>query len=121
MSDDGSTDGSLKQLQNFAQNLNNVKVLANQHAGKGPTVSKGMLAARGKWRLFTDFDQSTPLTEIEKLLVFTKDYDVIIGSRELTGALRDKEPFHRHLMGRGFNLISPSTSCSRRDGYSMWL
>ena len=60
-----------------------------------------MLSATGKWRLFTDFDQSTPLSEIEKLLPFTDDYDVIIGSREIEGALRDKEPFHRHLMGRG--------------------
>jgi glycosyltransferase involved in cell wall biosynthesis len=105
LSDDGSTDGTLEKLQAFAQQRASAKVLANQHRGKGPTVSSGMLAATGKWRLFTDFDQSTPLPELEKLLAYTDRYQIIIGSREIKGALRDKEPWHRHLMGRGFNWL----------------
>ncbi|MBD3250689.1 MAG: glycosyltransferase [Candidatus Pacebacteria bacterium] len=105
LSDDGSTDGTLELLNQFAAQDPRIKVLANQHAGKGPTVSKGMLTAKGKWRLFTDFDQSTPLSEVEKLLAFTPQYDLAIGSREIAGALRDKEPFYRHLMGRGFNFF----------------
>jgi hypothetical protein len=68
-----------------------------------------MLAATGEWRLFTDFDQSTPLAEIEKLFQFTdQGYDVVIGSREIEGAVRDKEPFHRHIMGKGFNFLVQS-------------
>lgn len=105
LSDDGSTDGTLKIFREFAKKYDQVKVLANPHRGKGPTVTSGMLLASGQWRLFTDFDQSTPLNEIEKLLGYTQEFDIIIGSREITGALRDKEPFYRHLMGRGFNLI----------------
>jgi len=106
LSDDGSTDGTTKTLEEFAQKHSRFKVLKNVHAGKGPTVQSGMLAAVGQWRLFTDFDQSTPLSEMEKLMSFTeKKYDVIIGSREMIGAKRDKEPWYRHLMGRGFNLI----------------
>jgi hypothetical protein len=64
-----------------------------------------MLTASGQWRLFTDFDQSTPLSQVEKLLTYTADYQVIFGSREIAGARRDKEPLYRHLMGRGFNLL----------------
>jgi glycosyltransferase involved in cell wall biosynthesis len=105
LSDDGSTDGTLTEFEKFAQQHQQVKVIANPHRGKGPTVSQGVLAATGQWRLFTDFDQSTPLKEVEKLLAYNKNYDVIIGSREISGAIRDKEPFHRHLMGRVFNLI----------------
>jgi dolichyl-phosphate beta-glucosyltransferase len=105
LSDDGSNDGTLEQLNTFADQHDEVKVLANPHRGKGPTVSAGMLVAQGEWRLFTDFDQSTPLNEIEKLLIFCSEYDIIIGSRELAGSLRDKEPLHRHLMGRVFNLV----------------
>lgn len=106
LSDDGSSDGTVAELEAFAKAHKHVKVLKNIHAGKAPTVKAGMLAATGKWRLFTDFDQSTPLREVEVLLkAAEKGAEVVVGSREISGALRDKEPFHRHLMGRGFNLL----------------
>jgi hypothetical protein len=64
-----------------------------------------MLSATGEWRLFTDFDQSTPISEVEKLCEYKEDFEVVIGSRELAGAKREKEPLHRHIMGRGFNIL----------------
>ncbi|MBU0578648.1 glycosyltransferase family 2 protein [Patescibacteria group bacterium] len=106
LTDDGSEDGTLQKLHQFAKKYPQVKVLENIHAGKGPVVKAGMLAALGEWRLFTDFDQSTPLSEIEKLWPRTKqDNEVIIGSREMVGSVRDEEPWYRHLMGRGFNIL----------------
>lgn len=105
LSDDGSSDDTPKQLKEFAKNDSRIKVLLNPHKGKGPTVKAGMMAAAGSWHLFADFDQSTPLREIRKLLKHTSSYEVIIGSREIIGAKREKEPFYRHIMGRGFNLI----------------
>lgn len=106
LSDDGSTDGTIEKLAEYAQKHQNTKVIENPHAGKAPTVKSGMLAATGQWQLFTDFDQSTPLAEIEKLLPYTeKGFQVIIGSREIKGAKRDKEPLYRHIMGKGFNLL----------------
>lgn len=106
LSDDGSKDSTLQQLDAFAKLHPNITVLHNEHAGKGPTVQSGMLAAKGAWRLFTDFDQSTPLKEVEKLLPYAReDYQVVIGSREVQGALRDKEPWYRHIMGKGFNFL----------------
>lgn len=106
ISDDGSTDGSPELFEAFAKTHPGFRVLHNVHAGKGPTVQSGVLAAKGEWRLFTDFDQSTPLSEIEKLWPYAeKNYDVIIGSREIVGAKRDKEPWYRHIMGRGFNML----------------
>ena len=104
-SDDGSTDGTIEELKKFSQRDNRIKLVLNQHKGKGPTVKAGMLQAEGTWRLFTDFDQSTPLREVRKLLKYAGEHDVIFGSREITGAKREKEPFYRHIMGRGFNLV----------------
>ena len=107
LSDDGSTDGTTQALEEFAKQhpTQNIKVLANIHAGKGPTVTAGMLSAKGEWRLFTDFDQSTPLKEVTRLLKHSQDRDIVFGSREMAGAKRDKEPFHRHIMGWGFNTL----------------
>lgn len=105
LSDDGSTDGTTEKLHEFSKKDKRIHVVENIHAGKGPTVQSGMLKASGEWILFTDFDQSTPLSEIEKLLAFQKTHQVIIGSREIAGARRDKEPLHRHIMGKGFNIL----------------
>ncbi len=106
LSDDGSTDGTVDDLDTFSKKDSRIQVLHNNHSGKAPTVKVGMLTAIGKWRLFTDFDQSTPLNEVEKLLRYAeRGAQIVIGSREMIGAQRDKEPFHRHLMGRGFNIL----------------
>lgn len=106
LTDDGSQDGTVEKLQEFAKKHSHVEVVLNQHRGKGPTVSSGMLAATGKFRLFTDFDQSTPISELEKFYPFMEDgYDIVIGSRAVQGAKRQKEPLHRHIMGMGFNLL----------------
>lgn len=106
LSDDGSDDGTVEELYAFAKKHKNVRVLANAHKGKGPTVYAGMLGAEGDVRLFTDFDQATPIAEVEKLLPFVHNgYDVVIGSREVEGSKREREPFHRHMMGKGFNLF----------------
>jgi hypothetical protein len=105
LSDDGSTDGTIQALEEFSKKSPHIQVLKNIHAGKGPTVQSGMLAATGEWRLFTDFDQSTPLKEVEELLAFTPKFQVVIGSREIAGAKRNREPLHRHVMGKGFNLL----------------
>lgn len=80
--------------------------MRNPHQGKAAAVATGVRLAQGENILFTDFDQATPLAEIEKLLPFLKKgYDIIIGSREVKGAKREKEPFYRHLMGKVFNLV----------------
>lgn len=105
LTDDGSTDGTIRALEEFSRKDERIKLILNQHKGKGPTVKSGMLKANGAWRLFSDFDQSTPLREVRKLLKYNNEYEVIFGSREIIGAKREKEPFYRHLMGRGFNYL----------------
>lgn len=104
--DDGSGDGTARVVEVFAREHPRVRLIQNDHRGKGYTVRTGMLAARGHIVLFSDADLSTPVEEIEKLLPwFERGYDIVIGSREGLGAQRIKEPFYRHIMGRGFNFI----------------
>lgn len=103
--DDGSDDDTAKLADAFAKKHESVKVVKNPHQGKAETVKTGVEKANGELILFTDFDQATPLSEIEKLLSFIGEYDIVIGSRQLSGAKREKEPIHRHLMGLVFNMI----------------
>ena len=104
--DDGSIDKTVVLVKDFIKNKKKWRLIKNPHQGKAATVATGVKEALGKNILFTDFDQATPLVEVEKLLPFLeKEYEVIIGSREIKGAKREKEPFHRHLMGKVFNFV----------------
>jgi dolichyl-phosphate beta-glucosyltransferase len=73
--------------------------------GKGHCVRRGMLAARGTLRLFTDADLSTPIEELEGLAgAIAAGHDVAIGSRRLPESRVDvPQPWWRQAMGRGFN------------------
>lgn len=106
--DDGSDDNTAKLAQDFAKTHKNVKVIKNPHQGKAETVKTGVAEANGELILFTDFDQATPIDEVDRLLPFFPDYDIVIGSRQLPGAKREKEPLHRHIMGIVFNLVVQS-------------
>lgn len=106
LADDGSTDGTFEDLQKIVKGKKNWLLIKNLHQGKAQTVKSGIMAATGDLILFTDFDQATPLSEVEKLLPFMeKGYDVAIGSREVKGSERLKEPWYRHLMGKVFNRV----------------
>lgn len=104
--DDGSTDGSNQAIKQFVAKQPNWQFIQNQHQGKGAAIMTGIFVAKNPFTLFTDFDQATPISEVEKLLPFlTKDYQIVIGSREVKGSLRQKEPWYRHLMGKVFNWL----------------
>lgn len=96
--DDGSTDGSLEFVRAFTKENRHFKVIENSHTGKAGAVTTGMLKATGDLILFTDMDQATPITELGKLLPYTKDYDIVIGSRNTT---RLGAPFTRKVMSQG--------------------
>ena len=98
--DDGSTDRSAKLISQFVKNHPGFSLLKNSHQGKAAAVITGMLKARGKYILFTDLDQATPINEVEKFLpYFEKGSDVVIGSRNTR---REGAPILRLAMARGF-------------------
>lgn len=101
--DDGSTDGSLEFVKDFITENKHFKLIENSHTGKAGAVSTGMLKATGDLVLFTDMDQATPITELDKLLPFVQQgakpgYDIVIGSRKTT---RRGAPFTRKVMSQG--------------------
>jgi len=82
---DASDDGTADLAREFDPGKMTLNVLASTISrGKGRTVRRGMLAARGQVLLMTDADLATPIEELDKLLVWLdKGYDVVIGSRAL--------------------------------------
>jgi dolichyl-phosphate beta-glucosyltransferase len=108
VSDDGSSDDTPRIVEELARSDARLKLLRDPiNRGKGAAVKRGVLAARGKWILFSDADLSTPIEEVDKLLVYGhQGADIVIGSRGLSESdIRTRQPLPRELMGRGFNLI----------------
>ncbi|MFH1280068.1 MAG: glycosyltransferase [Candidatus Beckwithbacteria bacterium] len=104
--DDGSTDGSNKNIKTWVEKQPNWTFIQNSHQGKAATVKTGVFAVKTKYTLFTDFDQATPIGEVKKLIPFLgKGCQIVIGSREVQGSTREKEPALRHLMGKVFNFV----------------
>jgi dolichyl-phosphate beta-glucosyltransferase len=66
-----------------------------------------MLQARGELILFTDADLSTPIEELEKLLLLAREgYQIVIASRALSGSeIKKRQSWLREHLGKGFNLL----------------
>jgi dolichyl-phosphate beta-glucosyltransferase len=103
--DDGSTDQTASIVEDAARADARIKLVRAPHAGKGATVRRGMLEARGMWRFLADADLSMPISELTRFLTAAQQDggDIIVGSREARGARRVGEPWSRHVIGRVFN------------------
>jgi len=79
---DGSTDSSKKLIEQFIKDKKNLFLFDIPHGGKPAGVWAGIQKARGEILLFTDMDQSTPISESSKLFPwYEKGFDMVIGSR----------------------------------------
>ena len=97
---DESTDNSLQLLKDFSKKHRNFKVLDLPHGGKPAAVWGGIKEAKHSIVLFTDMDQSTPITEFNKFIpYFQSGSDLVIGSR---GATREGNSLIRKIMAAAF-------------------
>ena len=100
---DGSPDNTAEVVRNYSCQVANLSVIENQeNHGKGYAVRQGLLAAKGRYRLFMDADGSTSITHLDVFLPqFTDEgYDVVIGSRDVKGAnVEVHQPLYRELLG----------------------
>lgn len=105
--DDGSKDRTAAVAESFRRTLPSLRVISNGvNRGKGFSVRRGMLEARGRVVLFTDADLSAPIDEAPKLIEALRNYDVAIGSRALDrGLITVHETRFREFAGIVFNRI----------------
>lgn len=83
LSDTHSSDGSLDMAKKYASEIEHIEFTEpkDRRKGKGQGVQDGLLAAKGKYVMFMDADSSTPISELDKLLPYVNDFDIIMGSR----------------------------------------
>ncbi|MBI2633326.1 MAG: glycosyltransferase family 2 protein [Parcubacteria group bacterium] len=106
---DGSTDNSKSKIKNTSALL----LENNENKGKGYSVRRGMLSARGAIRLFLDADYSTSIEHFDSIEKEIKNgADVVIGSRNQNDA-RDAriavaQSFIKQLSGMAGNQLIQS-------------
>ena len=91
-----------------------VRVLSyDRNRGKGYAVRHGMLAARGRWRIFTDVDLAYSFDDIQRLAqTLWSSADAAIASREHPGSRLVIPPnligytFRRHIQSRIFAVLA---------------
>ncbi len=106
IADDGSKDDTVKMVEELG--FVNLHVLKTpQNGGKGRAVQRGMLAARGKFVLFSDADNSTPIEEVNKFIdkLENDNFDVAVGSRAAEGAEETNKSLLRHILSGGLRAI----------------
>jgi len=108
---DGSRDKTAEVVENLKSQIKNLRLIDNkENRGKGFVVKQGMLQAKGKYRLFTDADNSTSIDHVEKMwLEFEKGAEVVIGTRDgrdAKGACQaHPQSWWRRLLGDVFNIF----------------
>ena len=95
---DGSTDSTLTQLNQFAKLHPHLQIINNPHMGKAAGIISGALTAKGELILFTDMDQATPISEFDKFLpLLEAGSAIVIGSR----SGRPNAPLFRKILAYG--------------------
>jgi len=101
--DDGSEDETAQRVESIIRDGCSVTLLKNDaNLGKGYSVRRGLLSARGRYLFFMDADHSYPVHELDKMLLELRNgYDLAIGSRALpASSLEVRPPLLRYLAGQ---------------------
>jgi dolichyl-phosphate beta-glucosyltransferase len=109
--DDGSEPRTAAVLRAFAAGTAGVRLIVNdRNRGKGYAVARGMSAAVGCFRVFTDADLAYPIEEVERILAALETgVDIAIACRVLPDSRYVISPsffpylYTRHVMSRTFN------------------
>ena len=124
--DNASPDGTAGRLAPLLAD-ERVRLLRNEaNRGKGYSVRRGMLAARGDLRLHCDADCATSFASLPALLAgIEAGADVVVGSRLAAGAsIGQRQPLRRRILGRSFvDLCRLTLREPTRDlfcGFKLW-
>jgi glycosyltransferase involved in cell wall biosynthesis len=99
--DDGSKDKTREILEQMAkENPNFHPVFHPQNMGYGQAINSGFVAAQKELIFFSDSDLQFDLNEIDKLLPYINEHDLVIGYRADRA-----DPLHRKINAKCWNIL----------------
>lgn len=106
--DDGSEDGTFNVLNDSQSIIRNLSILKNdKNRGKGYSVKKGMLFAKGEFRLFMDADNSTTIDQVSNLVSYLGNgYEIAMGDRSLEkSVILANQQIYKQILGNMGNIF----------------
>jgi dolichyl-phosphate beta-glucosyltransferase len=123
--DNASEDRTAERVEALGDGQS-IRLLQNErNRGKGYSMRRGMLEARGELRLHCDADCAGSLPSLAKMLELARDHDVVVGSRLAAGAqLGRRQPLRRRMVGRSFQqlcrLVLREPTRDLYCGFKLW-
>jgi glycosyltransferase involved in cell wall biosynthesis len=85
--ENGSKDNTFKIAQELSKNYSNIVPIHIDEATVTGAIRKGFELSKGKIVINLDVDLSTNMSYFKKLVEYTKDFDIVTGSRYLDSTL----------------------------------
>ncbi|MFZ2193680.1 MAG: glycosyltransferase [Candidatus Moraniibacteriota bacterium] len=104
---DGPTDNTPELVKEKIKDKKNFWIIEEkENKGKGYGIRKGFLAAHGEWRLWTDMDGATPISNLDNFIPKFSEADIVIGSRDLKNSnVKKHQPRWKELLGDAGNFL----------------
>jgi dolichyl-phosphate beta-glucosyltransferase len=101
-----SSDRTLELARGAAATFENVVLLdTTEQLGKGEAVRAGISAARGEVCCFIDADNAVSFEQIDNAIPLLERYDIVIGSRYVSGGDPGRRSLSRTIVSRGGNVL----------------
>jgi glycosyltransferase involved in cell wall biosynthesis len=99
--DDGSTDATALICDDLKARYAEVEVIRHcQNRGYGAALKSGIMAAQYDLIFFSDSDGQFDLQELQQLICWSEDYDIVAGYRA-----NRHDPLHRRINALGWNVL----------------
>jgi glycosyltransferase involved in cell wall biosynthesis len=99
--DDGSSDATIAICDDLRARYPEVEVISHgQNRGYGAALKSGIMAAKYDLIFFSDSDGQFDLRELQQLICWSEDYDIVAGYRA-----KRQDPLHRRINAVGWNVL----------------
>jgi len=99
--DDGSSDATTAICDHLKVRYPEVEVISHgQNRGYGAALKSGIMAAKYDLIFFSDSDGQFDLRELQQLICWAEDYDIVAGYRA-----KRQDPLHRRINAVGWNVL----------------
>lgn len=107
IADNGSTDETYNIGKQIESDLKNVNVIKLSKKGRGRALKKAWKNSEATIKVYMDIDLSTDLKYLPIICdhVYSKKYDVAIGSRLMKGSKVEGRTLKREIISRGYSLM----------------
>lgn len=105
IAEDGSRDGTDRIAKKLARKYRNVRHLHNdKKLGRGRALKNAFMFAKGSEMGYIDVDMATDVAHLQKLLNYSKKFDVVTGSRYISNSATER-PLAREIVSRFYNFL----------------